>query len=87
MLRTVAELLDAIAQAERHSFERFPEIKHPTVIGDQHEALGRQLASLALPPAHTFSVVRGFVRSARGLSKQMDCMVVVGAGERVPQTD
>ncbi|WP_420811440.1 DUF6602 domain-containing protein [Myxococcus hansupus] len=61
------------------------QISHAPTIGEMYEGLTQKGLKQSLP---TFlKVVSGFARDAAGdLSGQLDCMVVVGEGEQVPNT-
>jgi hypothetical protein len=87
MIRTVAELLSQILVAELPKLDA-SEVVHAPTIGDMYEGLSGQLLEKALPPGLGLQVVTGFVRGQHDeLSGQIDRMLVVGKGDRVPHTD
>lgn len=86
-IRTVEEMFSQFLQKERAVLDKH-EIKHGPTIGAMYEGLTRDALDRTLPSGADLRVVAGFVRGATGtLSKQIDCMLVTGEGERVPHTD
>lgn len=86
MIRTVAELLSAVLASELPKLDA-SDVVHAPTIGDMYEGLSGHLLERALPQGLGLRVVTGFVRGHDGtLSGQIDRMLVVGEGERVPQT-
>lgn len=51
------------------------------------EGLSRAILQKALPESLDLKVVEGFVVSGKEISGQIDCMLLVGDGERIPLTD
>jgi hypothetical protein len=86
MLRTIADLLKALAERESALIENAG-IRHAPTIGSMYEGLTTQLLGYALPGVADLSVVSGFAQDTKGnLSGQIDCMLVSGSGTRVPHT-
>lgn len=84
MIQTFAALLSELFRREQEILAGHP-IKHGPTIGEMYEGLTQKGLSQSLPT--TLKVVSGFARDAAGtLSGQLDCMVVVGEGEPVPNT-
>ena len=66
----------------------FKEIEHPGIFGSMYEGLTKEILSKAMPESDVLRVVTGKIRNSMGkLSRQLDCMIVLGDGERVPFTD
>src|SRR4051812_11656918 len=87
MIRTVADLLSQVLSAELPKLDD-SEIVHAPTIGDMYEGLSGHILEQAIPHGLGLQVVTGFVRGHDGtLSGQIDRMLVVGAGERVPYTE
>ena len=85
MIKTVADLLEAIKQ-KRDEMLHATGITHTTTIGEMYEGLTADLERRTLP-CEELSVVTGFAKDHTGrMSRQLDCMVVVGEGEEVPYT-
>jgi hypothetical protein len=83
MIKTVADLFDAFKQQEDEKLHG-KGITHPTTIGDMYEGLTAEIQQRTLP-CDGINVVSGFAKDHTGkLSKQLDCMLVVGDGEELP---
>jgi hypothetical protein len=88
MIRTVGDLLKALVNTERGKLAEYSSVGHPGIIGDMYEGLARTITERALLPVANLRIVRGKVRNSKGeLSRQIDCMIVDGDGERIPYTD
>lgn len=86
MIETVADLLSALRDREIALLDR-QEIKHAPTIGDMYEGLTREMVERAVFKGHDLRVVEGFISNeSGGMSKQIDCMVVQGAGRPIPYT-
>ncbi len=88
MIKTVAELLEALRSQERKILDA-EKITHPGTIGAMYEGLTADLLSMAMPPSlASIKVLSGFIESDDGelQSGQMDCMIVVGEGRPIPYT-
>lgn len=86
MIKTVAELLGAIAREERQKLDTY-QIVHAPTIGEMYEGLSRNILEKALPEGLNIRVVKGFVVFGEEISGQIDCMLVTGEGESIPHTD
>lgn len=86
MIKTVAELLSAIAREERKKLDTY-QIVHAPTIGEMYEGLSRSILEKALPEWLNIRVVEGFVVFDKEISGQIDCMLVTGEGESIPHTD
>jgi hypothetical protein len=88
MIKTVAELLDALRHRELLAIKGFKDVKHPVLIGDMYEGLTKEMLSRAVFRDLDLRVVDGLIRGAGGaLTDQQDCMIVVGEGSRLPNTE
>jgi len=89
MIRTVGELLEELVKFERENLARQSAlVEHPTIIGDMYEGLTREVTGRALLEGLDLRVVRGKLKNSKGeMSRQIDCMVVSGDGERIPYTE
>ncbi len=86
MIHVVADLLRALADREAEALAAY-DIDHPLTIGAMYEGLTAKLLSAALPEALDVRVVSGFVAAGTGkISPEIDCMVVRGEGELIPNT-
>lgn len=88
MLRTVADFLEAMIIQERKRLPKFAQIQHPGLFGSMYEGLTKALLDRAVFEGMDLRVVSGMVRNSEGiLSRQIDCMVVLGDGEQIPHID
>lgn len=87
MIRSVADLLRELMTRERAVLDAV-KISHRPTIGDMYEGLSQELLERAVPPQLGLQVVRGFISDGSvGLSGQIDCMLVQGAGTPIPYSD
>lgn len=87
MISDVADLLKNLMSAEAALIEE-QGIRHAPTIGAMHEGLTRDLLDRAIPPSLDLRVVQGFIEDgADYLSSQIDCMLVTGAGRKLPHVD
>jgi len=84
MVRTIAELLRALQEAEIREIEK-ARIRHAPTIGEMYEGLTSTILNKAIPAEAGLSVASGFVEDSSGkLSGQIDCMLVSGSGKSIP---
>jgi hypothetical protein len=88
MIQTVADLLDELRAKEQDALARYGEVGHQGMIGDMYEGLTRSLLEKGLFTGLDLRVVTGKVRLDDGIySRQIDAMVVLGEGERMPYSE
>ncbi len=88
MIRTAGQLFDALRERESTVLGQVGDVEHQGMIGDMYEGLSADLLSRFIPDGLDIRVVGGKVRKEDGgLSGQIDVMVTVGDGERLPFTD
>ena len=88
MIRTVADLLEAIKIQELKKIQEFGNLSHGPMIGSMYEGLTKFLAEKVLFDDLGLRVLSGKIKSQSGkLSDQIDCMIVEGAGTQIPHTD
>lgn len=85
MLHAVADLLHALANKEQQILDAY-DIDHPPTIGAMYEGLTSKVLTAALPDDLDVRVVSGFVTAGMAIGPEMDCMVVRGEGELIPNT-
>lgn len=86
MIKKVADLFDAFKREEDEKLHGTG-ITHPTTIGEMYEGLTAKIQQRTLP-CEGMHVVAGFAKDYTGkISKQLDCMLVVGEGEELPYID
>ena len=87
MISIVAELLEAFRRKEAELLDK-QDITHAPTIGRMYEGLTREVLERSIPTDLDLRVVSGFITNDSGeLSKQIDCMLVIGEGEQIPYTD
>lgn len=88
MINTVYELLCSLKEKGVNDIEPYLNIGHNPTIGDMYEELTKELANKAIFNGLQLSVVSGKIKNIYGkLSKQIDCMIVTGEGEKIPFTN
>lgn len=88
MINTVKELLDSLKEKGISEIEDFLYIKHGPTIGAMYEGLTKQLMDKAVFQGLDLKVCSGFIENSNGdLSRQIDCMIVVGSGKQIPYTE
>jgi hypothetical protein len=87
MIKTVYQLLYAIKDKGIKEIEPYLNIQHNPTIGDMYEGLTKELMDKAIFKNFDIRVTSGKIKNINGvLSKQIDCMIVIGDGERIPFT-
>lgn len=89
MIKTINQLLIEIKNKGIEEIEPFLSIGHNPMIGDMYEGLTKKLVEKSLFDNMDLRVVSGKVRNHNGdkLSKQIDCMIVIGEGTQIPFTE
>lgn len=87
-IKTVSELLLAIRDKGVSEIEPFLKVKHGPTIGSMYEGLTKEIAEKAIFDSLDLRVVSGKITNSKGaFSDQIDCMIVLGEGEKIPFTD
>ena len=87
MIKTVNDLLTAIKAKGVEEIEQFYNIKHGPTIGAMYEGLSKKIVSKALFESADIHVASGFISNSDGdMTKQIDCMIVIGEGKQIPNT-
>lgn len=88
MITTVADLLLKIIAREKEVLAQQPDLNHMPMLGDMYEGLARSILSYSIFKGLGLNVVEGKIKYTDGtLSPQMDCMIVVGDGYKLPFTE
>jgi len=85
-MHVLSELLKKISDREKAILNNFP-IEHAPTIGKMYEGLTKQLLKESKLDEYGVNVVSGFIQVSGERSGQIDCMIVVGNGSRIPHTD
>ena len=87
MIKTIHELLSAIREKGIDEIEPFLKIGHNPTIGDMYEGLTKELMNKVIFSGINLQVKSGKIQNEKGeLSKQIDCMIVIGEGAVIPFT-
>lgn len=88
MIITLADLLNKLKlEALKHLEDEFSDIGHPGMTGDLYEGLTEEILSKSIFEGYDLRIVTGKVRNSKNeLSGQIDCMLVVGQGVKLPRT-
>lgn len=88
MIQTIYQLLAAMKDRGVKEIEPYLGIGHNPTIGDMYEGLTKELMEKAIFSNFDMHVVSGKITNKSGeLSRQIDCMIVIGQGDKVPFTD
>jgi hypothetical protein len=88
MIRTVGDLLQALKEEEEKRIMSFPTMSHGPSIGDMYEGTTRKLLDMAIFDGLDLKIREGFIKNSAGdISRQIDCMIVTGEGQKMPNTD
>ena len=87
MINTIYELLSLLKDKGIAEIEPYLSIQHNPTIGDMYEGLTKILTDKAIFKGLDLRVTSGKIKNIYGvLSRQIDCMIVVGDGEKIPFT-
>ncbi|MBN1997221.1 hypothetical protein JW935_06705 [candidate division KSB1 bacterium] len=87
MIRSIGELLKKLLEHEVKLLED-QNIRHPPAIGLMYEGLTQRITARAIPECLKLNVRSGFIYNDDNiLSRQIDCMIVIGRGKKIPYTD
>lgn len=88
MIRTISDLLLQIQDQESQILEKFSKIKHPSLIGSMYEGLSKKILEQSIFDGLNINVCSGKIQnSKKELSDEVDCMIVIGDGIKIPYTD
>lgn len=90
MIETVSQFLEEFKnKGLKHIIKQDSDINHPVTIGNMFEGLTSELLNRAIFKGLDLRIVQNsFIYNQRGnLSKEMDCMIVTGTGQRIAFTD
>lgn len=89
MIRNVAELLSALLSNLSREVGSEKTVRHPVVVGEMYEGIAATLIKSGTSfVGLDIQVSSGFIEDGKGnTSNWADCMVCVGAGRPVPQTN
>lgn len=85
MIKTASDLLKAFSDRERELLDA-EKIMHGPTIGAMYEGLTREMLDTVIPQELNLRIVEGFACCGEKQSGQLDCMLVMGEGEKIPKT-
>jgi len=88
MITSVADFLKNLKIKEEKLLKKYNNIKHGPMIGDMYEGLTKELLNKSIPEEFDLRIVSGKIKNSNDeLSKQVDCMIVEGEGDKIPYSD
>ncbi|MFF1366799.1 DUF6602 domain-containing protein [Bacillus thuringiensis] len=92
MINSVADILLKLKEEEEKKItefsEKYPSALHSTIIGDMYEGIAKGLLEKTIFKELDLRVTSGQITNNNGdLSHEVDCMIVVGEGDPIPNTD
>ena len=88
MINTISDLLNALKNKEQELLKDYDIIKHPGIIGDMYEGLTKDILSQSIFNGIDVSIKAGKICNSKSeFSGEIDCMIVIGEGEKIPYTD
>lgn len=88
MIKTINQLLTEIKNKGIEEIEQFLKIGHNSMIGNMYEGLTKEMAEKSLFDGMDLKVASGKITNQVDgkISKQIDCMIVIGEGTEIPYT-
>lgn len=88
MISTIYELLSSLKDKGIAEIEPYLNIQHNPTIGDMYEGLTKEIVDKAIFKGLDLRVSSGKIKNIYGvLSRQVDCMIVIGEGDKIPFTN
>ncbi|WP_043819732.1 DUF6602 domain-containing protein [Aeromonas veronii] len=85
-MQILSEFLRKLMLEEKKVLNSDP-VSHPSLIGAMYEGLTKELLEKIDMSHPDLKVVSGVIRSGETQSGQIDCMIVIGEGKKIPKTD
>jgi hypothetical protein len=88
MIDTVADFLLDLKNREQELLEKYDIIGHPGIIGDMYEGLTKEILGKSIFKGFDLHIRAGKIKNSKNeFSGEIDCMIVIGEGEKIPYTD
>lgn len=88
MIRNISQLILELKNKGVNLIKEQEYIKHPVMIGNMYEGLTTEILENTIFEGFNLRVVNGKIKNNSGeISAQIDCMIVVGEGEKLPYTE
>lgn len=87
-INTIKDLLESLRIQGINEISKYLDVKHGTTIGNMYEGLTKELMNKAIFENLDLKVCSGFIFNGENeTSKQIDCMIVVGDGIKIPYSE
>lgn len=88
MINNIYDLLTKLMDKGVSDIEKYLFVNHGTMIGNMYEGLTKELFEKAIFSNLNLNVCSGKISNSEGkLSKQIDCMITIGEGHKLPYTE
>jgi len=88
MINTISDLLLAFKNKEQKLLKKYDIVKHPGLIGNMYEGLTKKILEKCIFQGLDLHISAGKIKNSKNeFSNEIDCMVVLGKGEKLPHTD
>lgn len=85
-MQILSELINRFVNEEKIILNTSP-VTHPVLIGQMYEGLTKDILDKIDLSHHELKVVSGIIRAGEFQSGEIDCMIVMGNGDKIPYTD
>lgn len=85
-MKLISQILKKVSDSQKLILNT-TKVEHGPTIGSMYEGLTKDILKNIDFTHPDLNVVSGFIKVGDNLSGQIDCMVVIGAGEKIPFTD
>lgn len=87
-INTICNLMESLRNQGLEEIEPLLNLGHNPTIGNMYEGLTKELMNRAIFDQMDLRVVSGKISNSNGVySNQIDCMIVIGEGKKIPYTD
>lgn len=92
MIKSVADLVLNLKEKEEEIInafsQKYTDTQHPTIIGDMYEGVAKKILEKSIFEGFDLRIASGQISNSKGeLSNEVDCMIVEGDGNLIPNTD
>ncbi len=88
MIKNISQLILELKNKGVNLIKENEYVKHPGMIGSMYEGLTTEILENTIFDGFNLKVVNGKIKNnSGGISSQIDCMIVVGEGEKLPYTE
>lgn len=88
MINTISDLLLNFKEKEKSLLKKYDIVHHPGIIGDMYEGLTIDILDKTIFEGLDLHVRAGKIKNSKNkFSGEIDCMIVIGNGEKIPHTN